>query len=76
MAGNSEQSPDQNQGITMTFRDVEEIVTAKDVTNLRSEPSTTGENTIVAQLKNGETVKRTGINETTGNGIYLNIAGS
>ncbi len=75
MAGNSEgtassesgdQSPDQNQGITMTFRDVEEIVTAKDVTNLRSEPSTTGENTIVAQLKNGETVKRTGINETTG----------
>ncbi len=66
MAGNSDQSPDQNQGITMTFRDVEEIVTAKDVTNLRSEPSTTGENTIVAQLKNGETVKRTGINETTG----------
>lgn len=75
MEGNSEgtassesedQSPDQNQGITMTFRDVEEIVTAKDVTNLRSEPSTTGESTVVAQLKNGETAKRTGINETTG----------
>ncbi len=61
-----DQSPDQNLGITMTFRDVEEIVTAKDVTNLRSEPSTTGEGTVVAQLKNGETVKRTGINETTG----------
>lgn len=75
MAGNSEgtassesgdQSLDRNQGITMTFRDVEEIVTAKDVTNLRSEPSTTGESTVVAQLKNGETVKRTGINDTTG----------
>ncbi len=61
-----EQVPDQSQGITMTFRDVEEIVTAKDVTNLRSEPSTIGEDTIVAQLKNGETAKRTGINETTG----------
>lgn len=51
---------------TMSFREVEETVTAKDVTNLRSEPSTTGENTVVAQLKNGETAKRIGINETTG----------
>ena len=50
----------------MTFQDVDEIVTAKDVTNLRSEPSTTGENTVVTQLENGKTAKRTGINETTG----------
>ena len=61
-----EQIPDQSQSIKMSFREVEETVTAKDVTNLRSEPSTTGENTVVAQLKNGETAKRTGINETTG----------
>lgn len=61
-----DQIPDQSQGMTMTFRDVEEMVTAKDVTNLRSEPSTSSEDTVVAQLKNGETVKRTGINETTG----------
>lgn len=61
-----DQSTDQSQGIPMTFRDVEETVTAKDVTNLRSEPSTANEDTIVAQLKNGETAKRTGINETTG----------
>lgn len=61
-----EQIPDPSQSITMSFREVEETVTAKDVTNLRSEPSTTGENTVVAQLKNGETAKRIGINETTG----------
>ena len=61
-----EQIPDQSQSIKMSFREVEETVTAKDVTNLRSEPGTTGENTVVAQLKNGETAKRTGINETTG----------
>ncbi len=57
---------DPSPGVTMTFRDVEETVTAKDATNLRSEPSTIGEDTVVAQLKNGETAKRTGINENTG----------
>ncbi len=61
-----DESSDQSNGITMTFQDVGEIVTAKNVTNLRSEPSTTGENTVVAQLENGKTAKRTGINETTG----------
>ncbi len=64
-AGENEK-PDQSQGVTMTFRDVQETVTAKDATNLRSEPSTLGEDTVVAQLKNGEAAKRTGINETTG----------
>ncbi len=55
-----------NQGVIMTFQNVEETVTAKDVTNLRSEPSTASGDTVVAQLNNGETAKRTGINETTG----------
>lgn len=50
----------------MNFKEVNETVTAKDVTNMRSEPSTEKENTIVAQLKNGEQVKRVGMDEKTG----------
>lgn len=53
-------------GVTMNFVAVDELVTAKEVTNLRSVPSTGSADTIVAQIKNGETVRRTGINETTG----------
>jgi len=51
----------------MTFTTVNEIVTAKDVTNLRSEPSTSqGKATVVAQLKNGTYAKRVGVNDATG----------
>lgn len=42
------------------FTQVQEQVTAKDITNLRTEPSTQKEETVVTQLKNGEIVTRTG----------------
>lgn len=51
----------------MTFDAVDEYVTAKDVTNLRSEPSTDqGQLTVVTQLSNGQNAHRTGINPATG----------
>lgn len=45
----------------LNMTEVEEQVTAKIETNLRSLPGTANENTIVGKLKNGETVTRTGI---------------
>ena len=50
----------------MTFGDVNETVTAKDVSNLRSTPYTGDEGNVVGQLKNGETLVRTGRNDSTG----------
>lgn len=50
----------------MSFDPVDETVTAKDVTNLRTQPSTASDDTVVTQLKNGVTARRTGINESTG----------
>ena len=41
-------------------------MTAKELTNLRTEPSTEKDDTVFAKLKNGETLQRTGINEETG----------
>lgn len=49
----------------MNFVDVNESVTAKNSTNLRTEPSTTGD-TVVYVLNNGEVVTRTGICEDAG----------
>lgn len=51
---------------SMIFTDVSETVTAKDVSNLRSTPSTSDEGNVVGQLKNGETLTRTGRNDDTG----------
>ena len=51
---------------SMTFTDVNESVTAKDVTNLRTSPSTTDTGNVVGKLKNGEILTRTGRNEDTG----------
>lgn len=51
---------------TMEFTKVSETVTAKDVTNLRSVPSTLDAENVVSQLLNGETLSRTGINDATG----------
>lgn len=48
----------------MAFTSVEEEVTAKDSTNLRNIPSQGEDSTIVYTLKNGETVKRTGVSES------------
>ncbi len=47
------------------FTPVEEQVTAKEETNLRTSPSTQGSE-VVYLLKNGEVVKRIGINSTSG----------
>lgn len=59
------QQPD-NADQPMEFSQVNDTVTAKDVTNLRSTPGPMDENTVVGQLMNGETLARTGINETYG----------
>ncbi len=48
----------------MPFTAVDEEVTAKDVTNLRNIPSQGEDSTVVYTLKNGETVKRTGVSES------------
>ena len=58
---------DTSNDMGLTFAPVDDVVTAKDVTNLRSEPSTSqGQATVVAQLRNGETAVRIGREDTTG----------
>lgn len=47
--------------IDSTFREVNELVTAKEKTNLRTEPSAVADETIAAVIRNGEWVTRTGI---------------
>lgn len=54
-----------DQGVE--FAEKDDYVTALEVTNMRSEPSTAqGVNTVVAKLSNGEKVHRIGINEEVG----------
>ncbi|MCR5032599.1 MAG: glycoside hydrolase family 25 [Lachnospiraceae bacterium] len=54
-------------GFKTKFTDCNEIVTAKDVVNLRSKPSVTdADSVVVVQLKAGENVTRTGINNEYG----------
>lgn len=54
-------------GIKTRFKEVDELVTAKDAVNLRTLPSVTNETSeVVVTLLNGEVVKRTGINEELG----------
>lgn len=48
----------------MNFTEVNEIVTAKDSTNLRDIPSQGDESNIVYTLHNGETVTRTGVSDS------------
>lgn len=48
----------------MNFREVEETVTAKDVTNLRDIPSQGEDSTVLRKLNNGETAARTGISDS------------
>ena len=50
----------------MAFETVNESVTAKDVTNLRTSPSTTDNTNVVGKLRNGEVLTRTGQNADTG----------
>ena len=59
--------PTEDDGIETEFRPVSDSVTAKDVVNLRSIPSYTREDSVVvAQLKKGQVIRRTGINEDVG----------
>lgn len=51
---------------TSVYTDVNEQVTPKIECNLRTEPSTENEGTIVATIKNGDVILRTGINYNTG----------
>ena len=51
---------------SMSFTAVDETVTAKDVLNLRSAPTTADSENVVSQLKNGESAKRIGVNNDTG----------
>lgn len=55
------QTPAEQGGAGVTFQDVDEQVTAKIETNLRSVPSTESDDTIVGKLMNGETLQRTGV---------------
>lgn len=48
----------------MSFTEVNEMVTAKDSTNLRDIPSQGADSTIVYTLKNGETATRTGVSDS------------
>jgi GH25 family lysozyme M1 (1,4-beta-N-acetylmuramidase) len=62
-AAKNSETPDQvtaDAEALMNFTEVNETVTAKDTTNLRNIPSQGSDSTILATLKNGETVARTG----------------
>ena len=50
-----------NPEVGINFTEVNEIVTAKQETNLRSEPSTLNDDSIVTRLVHGDTATRTGI---------------
>lgn len=50
-----------NPEVGIVFTEVNETVTAKQETNLRSEPSTINDDTIVYKLTHGDTATRTGI---------------
>lgn len=63
----NEESPEEASAdveALMPFTAVEEEVTAKDSTNLRNIPSQGDDSTVVYTLKNGETVKRTGVSDS------------
>lgn len=55
-----------NGDATMAFNAVDETITAKDVAVIRSVPNTDGIASVVGQLINGQTLKRTGVNKQTG----------
>ena len=69
---NGERQPDaaaepiSGNAASMQFTEVSDTVTSKDVTNLRTEPNTQDAENIIGQLKNGESLTRTGVNDSTG----------
>lgn len=63
----NENAPEEAQAdveALMPFTQVDEEVTAKDATNLRNIPSQGEDSTVVYTLKNGETLKRTGVSDS------------
>lgn len=48
----------------MNFREVDEVVTAKEATNLRNMPSQGQESTVLWTLHNGDVARRTGISDS------------
>lgn len=48
----------------LNFKEVDETVTSKDVTNLRDIPSQGEDSLVLAQLKNGETARRTAVSDS------------
>ncbi len=55
-----------NGDSSMAFEAVDEDVTAKDAAVIRIQPSTEGITTVAGQLRNGQFLKRVGINRETG----------
>ena len=55
-----------NGDATMVFETVDEDVTAKDAAIIRTLPDTEGITTVAGQLRNGQFLKRVGINKETG----------
>lgn len=51
-------------GVSMSFADVEETVTAKEAVNLRDIPSQGEDSMVLATLINGDTAMRTGVSES------------
>lgn len=63
----NEEQPEEakpDAGALMSFRDVSESVTAKEVVNLRSAPSQDESGEVIHQLQNGEIALRTGISDS------------
>ncbi len=54
-------TPPEEYPFNTVFSNVSEIVTAKDVTNLRDIPSVESPSEVIYQLENGETATRTGV---------------
>ena len=54
------------------FTDVSENVTAKEVTNLRNRPSVESPSEVIAELKNGEVIVRTGVSNEGGSRVEYN----
>lgn len=63
----TQQETADTSGFKTKFTDCNEVVTAKDIVNLRNKPSVTDEDSVVvATLSNGETAVRTGYNAEYG----------
>ena len=66
-AGSDPEEDTHEPGIQTQFKETDDQVTAKDVVNLRSLPSTTDPDCkVIAQLKKGDVAHRTGINKDVG----------